>query len=140
RSGSLARVFPDVKVAAGAFVSYFDPSSDRIALITFSSGVTVTDSMSESRGFDVAAIQNHIAAANAGGPTSTAEALYQAWDQLRSVPSDSQSALRVIVLLTDGSPNAFPAVFPNVANSFADCSSPPTSSTARQTVAGTICS
>src|SRR5262249_34106801 len=45
------------------------------------------------------------------GPTATAEALYQAWDQLRGVPPDSQNSLRIVVLFTDGTPNAFPGSF-----------------------------
>ena len=37
-----------------------------------------------------------------------AEGLYRGWDELRSVPTGSQSGLRVIVLFTDGSANGVP--------------------------------
>ena len=134
RSGSLQGVFPDVKQAAETFASYFDPVSDRVALISFSAGTTVEDSMSGARGFNLQAIQSHIAGEVASGPTATAEALYEAWDQLRTVPSDSQSGLRIVVLFTDGTPNAFPGAFPQVAATYSACSSPFTSTTDRGTV------
>jgi hypothetical protein len=36
------------------------------------------------------------------------EGLYRGWDELRSVPSGTQSGLRVIVLFTDGASNSVP--------------------------------
>ena len=111
RSGSLKAEFPQVKQAAKQFMSYFDPTSDRIALITFSSNVTVEDLMQSTRGFDLGSIDSHIDNATYGGGTSTADALYQAWDQLRTVPPESRSGLRIVVLFTDGSPNSFPGQF-----------------------------
>jgi hypothetical protein len=80
---------------------------------------------------------------NARGATATAEALYEAWGQLRSVPPDSQSGLRIVVLFTDGSPNAFPGLFRKVATSFSTCSSPDDSPNAllriQDSLFGTIC-
>ncbi len=43
-----------------------------------------------------------------GGSTAMVEGLYRAWDELRSVPTGSQSGLRVIVLFTDGASNSVP--------------------------------
>jgi len=112
RSGSLLSAIPAVRAAAMQFVSYFDQLADRIALITFSSGTTVaTEDLSSARGFNLAAIDLAIAGTDAKGGTATAEALYQAWDQLRAVPYGSQSGLRIVVLFTDGSPNSFPGKF-----------------------------
>ena len=114
RSESLKNVFTRVQDAAIQFVgSGFDPDADRIALITFSSGTTRAEQMRPggARGFDLAAIDADIANMQHNGATATAEALYQAWDQLRSVPRDSQSGLRIVVLFTDGSPNSFPGEF-----------------------------
>ena len=125
RSGSLSGQFPQVQAAAETFVKSFDPNSDRIALITFSSGTTVKDHMSPSRMFDRDSILGHIETAMPRGPTATAEALYEAWGELRSVPSDSQSGLRIVVLFTDGSPNAFPGNFRKVATSFGTCNTLP---------------
>src|SRR6266566_2336359 len=45
RSKSLLGAFPEVVAAAKDFVGSFDSSSDRIALITFSSGTTVRDQL-----------------------------------------------------------------------------------------------
>src|SRR5437773_6499738 len=56
RSGSLKEYFPLVRQAAKQFVSYFDQFNDRIALITFSSNVTVEDLMQSTRGFDPGSI------------------------------------------------------------------------------------
>ena len=106
RSGSLGAAFGQVQEAAKQFVSYFDPSSDRIALITFSANTVVADPMRSERGFDLSSIDSHIDNAVPNGATATAEALYQGWDQLRTVPSGSQSGLRIVLLFTDGSPNS----------------------------------
>jgi hypothetical protein len=40
-----------------------------------------------------------------------AEGLYRGWDELRSVPSGTQSGLRVIVLFTDGASNGLPGSY-----------------------------
>ena len=111
RSGSLGGAYSQVVAAANDFVSSFDRQSDRIALITFSSGTTVNDKMSKTRGFDLDSIKMDINSTTALGATATAEALYQAWDQLRTVPPGSRNGLRVVVLFTDGSPTSFPGQF-----------------------------
>ncbi len=113
RSASLSNSKDEVKAAAMEFVGKFDHEADRIALITFSSGTTVPVQMRSggARGFDLATIDAAIASMPVNGATATAEALYQAWDQLRSVPYSTQSGLRIVVLFTDGSPNSFPAQF-----------------------------
>src|SRR5437867_1783487 len=85
RSGSLGDGFGQVKRAASAFVGYFKEDSDRIALITFSDNTVVADAMRSGRGFDLAKIQSDINNAPLGGATATAEALYKAWNELRSV-------------------------------------------------------
>ncbi len=112
RSASLSGAFQQVQAAAMEFVGKFDEGADRIALITFSSSTTVaTENLSSARGFSRAAIDADIAGMAPSGATATAEALYQAWDQLRNVPYGSQSGLRIVVLFTDGSPNSFPGQF-----------------------------
>ena len=114
RSGSLGGAFGQVKEAAKQFVSYFDPdpNGDRVALITFSANTVVADPMRRSeRGFDLGSIDNHIDSTVANGGTATAEGLYQGWDQLRTVPTGSQSGLRIVLLFTDGSPNSVSGQF-----------------------------
>ncbi len=116
KSGSLGSVWPQVQSAAQQFVNYFDENSDRVSLTVYSTNTTVMDAMrSPGRGFSKSAINGHIAAVSSGGNTGTAEGLYQGWDQLRTVPYNTQSGLRIIVLFTDGSPNAISGDF-NVSN------------------------
>ncbi len=124
RSGSLLGAIHEVQAAAMQFVGYFDQLADRIALITFSSGTTVaTEDLSSTRGFKLATIDDAIAGTDAKGGTATAEALYQAWDQLRAVPYGSQSGLRIVVLFTDGSPNSFPGKFQVMSQTPSGCTS-----------------
>src|SRR6266566_6789454 len=111
QSRSLTGALPAVVAAAKDFVSSFDRDSDRIALITFSSSTTVMDQMRSTRGFDLDSIKMHLDSTTPVGATATAEALYQAWDQLRTVLPESRNGLRVVVLFTDGSPTSFPGQF-----------------------------
>lgn len=111
KSGSIGSDWPAVQSAATQFVSLFDPSQDRIAMIMYSSNTVVFDPISISRGFNQSSINSHIAAGTSAGYTVTSEGLYRGWDELRRVPSASQSGLRVIVLFTDGSPNSWSGTF-----------------------------
>jgi Flp pilus assembly protein TadG len=109
-SGSMLSQYPAVKQAVINFINLYDTNYDRVGLVMYAANVWLTDSIrTGSRGFDKATMISHINASSSTGLTSTAEGLYQGWDQLRRVPSGSQSPLRVIVLFTDGCPNTFPA-------------------------------
>jgi Flp pilus assembly protein TadG len=111
-SGSIGDAWDEVQDATKQFVSYFDAGSDRMSLVLFSTNTNVADPITVGgRGFDRNAIVSHIDATVADGSTATAEALYQAWDQLRVVPAGTQSPLRVVVLFTDGCPNTFSGRF-----------------------------
>ena len=111
KSGSIGSDWPQVQSAATQFVSYFDQSQDRIALIMYSSNTVVFDPISITRGFSRSSLNSHIAAGTSSGYTVTSEGLYRGWDELRRVPSASQSGLRIIVLFTDGSPNSWSGTF-----------------------------
>ncbi len=50
-----------------------------------------------------------------GGSTNMVEGLYRGWDEVKSVPSGSQSGVRVIVLFTDGASNSVPGDYPAAA-------------------------
>src|SRR5262249_3237201 len=50
-----------------------------------------------------------------GGSTNMVEGIYRGWDELRSVPTGSQSGLRVIGLFTDGASNSVPANYDGTA-------------------------
>jgi len=107
-SGSIGSKWSAVRDASEAFVEAFDETSDRFALVTYSTGAEVRERMRSSRGFDMDAIQTDIPTNLPGGSTSMAEGLYRGWDELRTVPSGQQSGLRVIVLFTDGATNSVP--------------------------------
>jgi Flp pilus assembly protein TadG len=116
RSGSLGSQYPAVQQAAINFISSFDPNNDRIALIFFSHNTIISDPIGlngtpSTRGFNKTNLINHINGSTSNGNTSSAEAMLQAWDQLRMVPNSSQSGLRIIVFFTDGAPNTFNGSF-----------------------------
>jgi Flp pilus assembly protein TadG len=110
-SGSLSSVWSQVQTAANRFVDFFDDVNDRMALVMFAYDAVVADAISTSRGYNKNNIKGHINLTQAEGSTSTAEGLFRGWDQLRRVPTDVQSGLRVIVLFTDGAPNTFAGTF-----------------------------
>ena len=110
-SGSLNPVYPQVREAAKQFVDFFDPDGDRMSLVMFARDTVIADPIDIDRGFNKESVKNHISNSNSGGQTSTAEALYRGWDQLRRVPNDIQAGLRVVVLFTDGAPNTISAPF-----------------------------
>lgn len=115
RSGSLSSVFTQVKTASSNFLALFDTTYDRISLLSFANNTRVHSAIVQpGRGFSLGTLQSQIGALTADGATSTAEGLYQAWNQLRLVPTDNQSSLRAVVLFSDGAPNGFPALFPTV--------------------------
>lgn len=107
RSGSLSGVYSQVKSAAQQFVNYFDQTNDRMSLVMFSTNTVVMDTMGMGRGFNRNSINGHIQSSSSNGNTGTPDGLYKGWDQLRGVPADNQSGLRIIVLFTDGAPNTF---------------------------------
>jgi len=111
KSGSIGSAWPQVQAAATDFVESFDDTQDRIALIMYSSNTVVFDPINTSRGFNKSSLTGHIAAGSSAGFTVMSEGLYRGWDQLRRVPSGSQSGLRVIVLFTDGVPNSWSGNF-----------------------------
>jgi len=106
-SSSIGAQWAEVSAAAAAFVNSFDAAHDRLSLVTFGDGAKVLSPMPSSRGFDKAGLISKIPTAPAGS-TAMVEGLYRGWDELRSVPTGSQSGLRVIVLFTDGASNSVP--------------------------------
>jgi len=119
-SGSIGPAWPTVRDAARSFIDSFDAAHDRVALSTFSNGATVIDQMPSSRGFNKTQVEADVPGSLPGGSTNMAEGLYRGWDELRSVPSGTQSGLRVIVLFTDGASNGLPGIYdiqPGVARS-----------------------
>ena len=110
-SSSIGSQWSTVHDAAQQFINSFDALHDRMALITFSNGAQVIDQMPSSRGFNKAQLMADVPSTLPGGSTLMVEGLYRGWDELRSVPTGTQSGLRVIVLFTDGASNGVPGNF-----------------------------
>jgi Flp pilus assembly protein TadG len=113
-SSSIGSKWGTVRDAARSFIDSFDPQKDRMALITFSNGARVLDSMRGNRGFDKGKVMNDVPQGLPGGSTLMVEGMDRGWDELRSVPRGTQSGLRIIVLFTDGASNGIPANFNGV--------------------------
>jgi Flp pilus assembly protein TadG len=107
-SSSISSQWGAVRDAARTFINSFDAGHDRLSLLTFSDGAQVVNPMPATRGFDKTGMISNVPSTLPGGSTAMVEGLYRAWDELRSVPSGSQSGLRVIVLFTDGASNSVP--------------------------------
>jgi Flp pilus assembly protein TadG len=114
-SSSIGSRWGAVRDAARTFVSSFDANNDRVSLILFGNGARVLDQMSSSRGFNKTKVMNDIPNSLPGGSTNMVEGLYRGWDEVKSVPSGSQSGIRVIVLFTDGASNSVPGDYPAAA-------------------------
>jgi Flp pilus assembly protein TadG len=107
-SSSIGSSWGAIADAARTFIDQFDPKNDRLALMTFSNGVSMLSPMSATRGFNKTLLKSLVPTSLPQGSTNMVEGLYRAWDQLRVVPAGQQSGLRVIVLFTDGASNSVP--------------------------------
>jgi Flp pilus assembly protein TadG len=110
-SSSIGSKWPTVRDAARTFINAFDGAHDRLSLLTFSNGAAVIDPMPATRGFNKAQLQGDVPQNLPGGSTLMVEGLYRGWDELRSVPTGTQSSLRIIVLFTDGASNGVPGAY-----------------------------
>jgi hypothetical protein len=108
-SSSIGSQWPTVRDASRSFIDSFDASHDRLSLLTFSDGAKVIDPMPSARGFNKTQMESDVPQTLPGGSTLMVEGLYRGWDELRSVPTGTQSSLRIIVLFTDGASNGVPA-------------------------------
>lgn len=112
-SGSMSPVWSTVRSNANSFLNQFSPSTDRVGLAHFSSGgVTDIAIRTSQRGFDRPAMQTKITNMDNDGNTNYAEGLWQARNQLNSIPQLSRSSLRVVVFFSDGRPNTLAATYP----------------------------
>jgi Flp pilus assembly protein TadG len=108
-SSSIGSQWATVASATRSFINAFDQNSDRMSLTTFGNGANVIDAMPPSRGFNKSGLMADVPNTLPGGSTNMVEGLYRGWDELRSVPTGTQSGLRIIVLFTDGASNGVPA-------------------------------
>ena len=109
RSGSLAQSgsCTPLKAAAVSFVNKFAQGRDNVGLITFATSSRVDVAMSTN--FQTP-VDNTLNSVTCTGATSSAQALWQAYQQLASLAQTG--ALNVIVFFTDGLPTAVTENFP----------------------------
>ncbi|WCM24247.1 VWA domain-containing protein [Paraburkholderia bryophila] len=100
-----------VRANAIAFLNNFDVTNDRVALMHFAYGTLVDVPFNgNTRGFNRTLMTTDINAYTFGGSTNSAEAVWNARNQLNTVITQP-SSLRVIVFFSDGAPNSFASYF-----------------------------
>jgi hypothetical protein len=119
-----------LRTAAASFVSKFTPSVDELGLVAFGGSAWVAYPTTKTLstlgpnthfGDAPAAGQDNlitmISSLNAGSDTGSAEALYLAWQEIktRAALDNDPTRLNAIVFFTDGVPNGFTAYFNNPA-------------------------
>ena len=110
-----------VKTASKYFVSKFIPAYDRLWLIKYAFGAEVSQEIrgksSNDRGFNDSTVNTEIdnfAFTGPGGSsnyTNSSEGFWVGLNELREIPPENRSNLRVIVFFTDGAPNTFASEF-----------------------------
>jgi Flp pilus assembly protein TadG len=111
-SGSMIPSQVQVRDNSELFLTKFNQTLDRMALIHFSFGAVVDDAIRPvARGFDRTSMNTHINNFNFDGFTNSAEGFWRARDQLNSIAVGDRSSLRVIVFFSDGAPNTFSSQF-----------------------------
>jgi Flp pilus assembly protein TadG len=115
RSGSMQAAMPAMRAAARDFVDKFAEARDNVSLIVFSGTAVVAFPNPASDGaksnFKSASpsVDTLISQTVSGGSTTTAAALWQAYQQLALV--NQPGALNLIVFFTDGVPEALTGDF-----------------------------
>ena len=114
RSGSLSTsgACTPLKAAAAGFVDKFAETRDNLGLITF--GTTSRIDYAPSTTFKTQ-VEDMLNSVNCTGATSSAQALWQAYDQL--VGLNQNGALNAILFFTDGRPTAVTEDFPLLGSS-----------------------
>ena len=107
-SGSLSDSASVVRTSAKSFLSRFNVTQDRVALVHFASGAETDVPIKISgRGFERTTMYNKINAFPFIGGTASVEGMWNAREQLGMVPLANRSTMRVIVFFSDGAPSAF---------------------------------
>lgn len=119
-SGSLEGSAATVRASAKSFLSKFNVTQDRVALVHFASGAeTDVPIRTTARGFDRPTMNTKITAFPFKDGTASIEGMWNAREQLNLVPLASRSTMRVIVFFSDGAPSAFGSYM--TFNSATDC-------------------
>jgi Flp pilus assembly protein TadG len=94
---------------ARTFVSQFTNGRDTLGLVTFNSGSNVDYTPNVNFKTASPSLDTILSQLQCGGGTNTAQALYSAWQQIKAV--NLPGVLNLIVLFTDGQPNAISGDF-----------------------------
>ena len=101
-SGSMNPSQVQVRDNSKLFLTKFNQTQDRMALIHFSYGAVVDDAIRPVlRGFDRTSMDTHIDNFNFAGLPNSAEGFWNARDQLNRIALASRSSLRVIVFFSE---------------------------------------
>ncbi|HWB85718.1 MAG TPA: vWA domain-containing protein [Bryobacteraceae bacterium] len=121
RSSSLesAGVCDTMKDSAREFVAKFAAGRDRVGLLTFGGSFRVDYAPSMDFKTDSPSIDTLISEISCSGNTGTAQALWEAYQQI--VALNEPGALNLIVFFTDGLPNGITADFNNELKSSSTC-------------------
>lgn len=112
-TGSLYSYATAVRDSSKLFLDRFSPTTDRVGLVHFAAGAVVDVPIrTAARGFDRNAMKTKISAYSFSGNTNSAEGIWHGRNQLKSIPQNNRSSLRVIVFFSDGSPNSISSMFP----------------------------
>ncbi|WP_071362603.1 pilus assembly protein [Massilia timonae] len=107
-SGSLSDSATTVRNSARSFLSKFNVTQDRVALVHFASGAETDVAINPStRGFNRTTMNAKINSYVFTGGTASVEGMWNAREQLNLVPLANRSTMRVIVFFSDGAPTAF---------------------------------
>jgi Flp pilus assembly protein TadG len=97
-----------VRSSAKSFLSKFNVTQDRVALVHFASGAETDVPISPTaRGFNRTTMNTRIDALPFIGGTASVEGMWNAREQLNLIPLANRSTMRVIVFFSDGAPSAF---------------------------------
>ena len=109
-SMQLAGVCGTMVSAARGFIADFANGRDNIGLITFMESYKVDYAPTVNFKSNTPSLDTTLSNLNCGGDTGTAQAIYQAHQQIIQI--NQPGALNLIVLFTDGQPNGVTADFP----------------------------
>ncbi len=118
-SGSLKTQAAAVRTSTKTFLNKFNVSQDRVGLIHFASGAEVDFPINQSaRGFNRTAMLKKIDSYTFEDGTASVEGMWNARNQLNSIPTNNRSTMRVIVFFSDGAPSALGSIinFVNVSD------------------------
>lgn len=95
----------ELKNAINSFIDMFDPTKDRISLVTFASSANVIVEMNKiSRGFDKTALHAAVNTLTAKGNTNLSDAMYKGYKDAASLIDAKEKVS--YVLFSDGAPTA----------------------------------